>query len=102
LVNDGSRQEAKRGAGEIRGFFTEFLKGLVQDAFKFIIAFVVGTGAGAIVCWYYDIPLVFSLVGDFLVCDGNLYTGTASLTALVRVRRRPVVSALLTIQERSQ
>ena len=49
------------------GFFKSLLRGLVRDAFKLIIAFAVGTGAGAIVCWYYGIPLIFALVGGILV-----------------------------------
>ena len=50
-----------------RGFFASLFIGLARDLFKFVIAFVVGTGASAIVCWYYGIPLVFSLVGGFIV-----------------------------------
>jgi len=34
---------------------------------KFVIAFSVGTGAAAIVCWYYSIPLGFSILGGILV-----------------------------------
>ena len=34
---------------------------------KFLIAFSVGTGAAAIVCWYYSIPLGFSILGGILV-----------------------------------
>jgi hypothetical protein len=34
---------------------------------KFLSAFSVGTGATAIVCWYYRIPLGFSILGGILV-----------------------------------
>jgi hypothetical protein len=34
---------------------------------KFLSAFSVGTGATAIVCWYYSIPLGFSILGGILV-----------------------------------
>ena len=50
-----------------QGFFRTLLQGIVRDAIKFITAFVVGTGAGAIVCWYYGLPLALSLIGGFLV-----------------------------------
>ncbi len=50
-----------------RGFLIELFASLAQSAFQFFIAFLLGTGAGAIVCWYYDIPLVFSVVGGILV-----------------------------------
>ena len=64
---------------ESRGFFSSLLMGLVRDAVKLIIAFVVGTGAGAIVCWYYGIPLVFSLLGGILVLVLALAISTDSL-----------------------
>lgn len=50
-----------------QGFLRTLLQGIVRDAIKFITAFVVGTGAGAIVCWYYGFPLALSLIGGFLV-----------------------------------
>ena len=53
--------------GGVRGFFSSLLRGIVRDAVNFIIAFAVGTGAGAIACWYYGIPFVFSLLGSTLV-----------------------------------
>ena len=64
---------------EERGFFASLLMSLVRDLVKLIIAFVVGTGAGAIVCWYYSIPLVFSLVGGILVLGLALALTTDSL-----------------------
>lgn len=63
----------------VRGFFTSLLMSLVRDAVKFIIAFAVGTGAGAIACWYYGIPLVFSLLGGILVLGLALALSTDSL-----------------------
>ena len=65
--------------GGVRGFLSSFFLSLVRDAVKFIIAFAVGTGAGAIVCWYYGIPLVFSLLGGILVLGLALALSTDSL-----------------------
>ena len=49
----------------------ELLKDLLKIGLsailKFVIAFSVGTGAAAIVCWYYSIPLGFSILGGILV-----------------------------------
>lgn len=49
----------------------KFLKDLIKNGFdaivKFVIAFSVGTGAGAIVCWHYSIPMGFSVIGGILV-----------------------------------
>lgn len=50
-----------------RGFLASILIGLVRDFVKLIIAFAVGTGAGAVVCWYYGIPIGFSILGGILV-----------------------------------
>ena len=47
----------------IKAFFKSLLHGLMQ----FVLAFSVGTGASAIVCWYFNIPLAFSLIGGFIV-----------------------------------
>jgi hypothetical protein len=66
-VNDDHKTKVENGEGPSRGFLASLLIGLVQDAVKFVIAFAVGTGAGAIVCWYYGIPLVFSVLGGILV-----------------------------------
>lgn len=62
-----------------RGFLATLLVGLVRDALKLLIAFAVGTGAGAIVCWYYDIPMVFSLLGGILVLGFALAISSDSL-----------------------
>ena len=66
-MNDDQKTKVKYGEGQSRGFLATLFMGLVRDAVKFIIAFAVGTGASAIVCWYYGIPLVFSLLGGILV-----------------------------------
>lgn len=66
-VNDDRETKTELDEGRSRGFLATLLVGLVQDAVKLIIAFAIGTGAGAIVCWYYGIPLVFSLLGGILV-----------------------------------
>ena len=66
-MSDDPDLSQKAGSGGVRGFLTDFLMGLVRDAVKLVIAFAIGTGAGAIVCWYYSIPLVLSLLGGILV-----------------------------------
>lgn len=66
-MNDDHNANTKFHGSGVRGFFTSFVIGLVRDAVKLVIAFAVGTGAGAIVCWYYGIPLVFSIAGGIIV-----------------------------------
>ena len=51
----------------MRDFLVEIMKIGFNAIIKFVIAFAIGTGAGAIVCWYYSIPLVFSILGGILV-----------------------------------
>ena len=77
MNDDKAKSEFHEGG--VKGFFSSLLLGLVRDAVKFIIAFAVGTGAGALVCWYYGIPLVFSFVGGILVLGLALALATDSL-----------------------
>jgi hypothetical protein len=74
-------RETKPGVAEggVRGFFATLLQSLVRDIVKFITAFALGTGAGAIVCWYYGIPLAFSLIGGFIVLGFALAVMSDSL-----------------------
>ncbi len=48
-------------------FFKDLIKIGFDASVKFVVAFSVGTGAGAIVCWYYSIPMGFSVIGGILV-----------------------------------
>ena len=66
-MNENREKAAQTGGGWWRDFFVTLIKGLVRDATKFLVAFALGTGAGAIVCWYYGLPLALSLLGGFLV-----------------------------------
>lgn len=78
-MNDDHNAKTEFGESGVRGFFTSLLIGLVRDAVKLIVAFAVGTGAGAIVCWYYAIPLGFSIVGGILVLGLALAISTDSM-----------------------
>ena len=66
-MNDRNESTTEVHGGGVRGFLTSFLASLARDAFQLVVAFAVGTGAGAIACWYYGVPLVFSLLGGILV-----------------------------------
>lgn len=48
-------------------FLKDLMKIGVDAIIKFVIAFGVGTGAGAVVCWYCSIPMGFSVIGGILV-----------------------------------
>ncbi|MEN7342520.1 MAG: hypothetical protein AAAFM81_06225 [Pseudomonadota bacterium] len=61
------------------GFFTSLLKGLAKEFARLIIAFAVGTIAAGAACLYYNIPLVFSLVGGFVVMGVWLALSSDSL-----------------------
>ncbi|MCB1378898.1 MAG: hypothetical protein KDK89_11100 [Alphaproteobacteria bacterium] len=52
---------------------------LMRDVFKMIAAFAIGTGASAIACWYYDLPLVLSLLGGLIVLGVALVFVTSSI-----------------------
>ena len=78
-MNDDHQSKVRINDGSDRGFFATLLMSLVRDAVKLIIAFLVGTGGGAIVCWYYGVPLVFSVIGGILVLGLALALMTDSL-----------------------
>ncbi len=78
-MSDEGKADTKSGKMTVRGFLAELLTGLVRDAIKFIVAFAIGTGASAIACWYYGIPLAFSLIGGFIVLGLALALSTDSL-----------------------
>ncbi len=61
------------------GFLKELGSSLLGALVKFILAFAVGTGGGAIVCWYYGLPMVLSIVGGILVLGLALALSTDSL-----------------------
>ena len=79
MMNDDHTTKTATDSGNERGFFASLFMSLLRDAVKFVIAFAVGTGAGAIVCWYYGIPLVFALLGGILVLALALAFTTDSL-----------------------
>jgi hypothetical protein len=66
-MNDNNESQTETHGSGVRGFLTSFLARLARDAFQLVVAFAVGTGAGAIACWYYNVPLIFSLLGGILV-----------------------------------
>jgi len=48
-------------------FLKELLQIALRSILQIVIFFGVGTGGGALVCWYYSIPLGFSIIGGILV-----------------------------------
>ncbi len=48
-------------------FLSQILGSLAHGFMMLIFAFSIGTGASALVCWYYGLPLVLSLIGGFIV-----------------------------------
>lgn len=73
--NEPTTAVDSRGA---RSFLTSFFASLARDLFQLLVAFAVGTGAGAIACWYFGVPLIFSLLGGILVLGFALALTTDS------------------------
>ena len=65
-MNEKNESTGVHGVGS-RGFLTSLLASLAHGALQLVLSFAVGTGAAAIVCWYYGIPLAFSIIGGILV-----------------------------------
>lgn len=63
-----TNKPAKNSNGnEMKKVLTSFFAGLARELVKLVAAFAVGTGGAAIVCWYYGVPLGFSILGGILV-----------------------------------
>lgn len=78
-MNDDHKSKTEFHEGGIKGFFSTLFLGIARDLVKLIVAFAVGTGAGAIVCWYYGVPLGLSILGGILVLALALALTTDSL-----------------------
>ncbi|QDZ01384.1 hypothetical protein FQ775_13915 [Nitratireductor mangrovi] len=63
---EDDRQDRPDGAPE-QGFWTTLLQGLIRDTVGLWLTFLIGTGAGAVICLYFGAPLIFSLLGGVLV-----------------------------------
>ncbi|WP_284177283.1 hypothetical protein [Rhabdaerophilum sp. SD176] len=48
-------------------FFSKLIRGIVQELVKVAAAFGLGTAAGAAICLYYGVPLIFSLLGGIVL-----------------------------------
>ena len=66
-MTENQNQSPESGKSAPGGFFSTLLSGLARDLVKLVVAFLLGTGAGAIVCLYYGIPMGFSILGGILV-----------------------------------
>lgn len=78
-MNDEPKPKTSADGKQPTGVVASFFLSLARDLFKYVIAFAVGTGAGAIVCWYYGLPMFLSLLGGILVLALALAITTDSL-----------------------
>ena len=62
-----------------KGFFSSIFKSILRDLMWLISAFLIGTVAVGIVCLYYGVPLVFSIVGGLIVLGVALALKTDSI-----------------------
>lgn len=50
-----------------QGFLTSLIQGAIRDTIGMWVSVLIGTAVAAVICLYYGIPLIFSLVGGVLV-----------------------------------
>jgi hypothetical protein len=55
------------GKENMLDFLKDVLKIALDAIIKLVAFFAVGTGGAAVVCWYYGMPLGFSILGGILV-----------------------------------
>ena len=64
---DNDDRPGKPGDGNRQGFLTTLLQGMIRDTLGMWIVVLFGVSVGAVICHYYGVPLVFSLLGGVLV-----------------------------------
>ena len=57
----------KPSGSNSQGFLTSLIQGAIRDTIGMWISVLIGTAVAAVICLYYGIPLIFSLVGGLLV-----------------------------------
>ena len=62
-----NRTATMLGKENMLDFLKDILKIALGTIIKLVAFFAVGTGGAAVVFWYYDIPLGFSILGGILV-----------------------------------
>lgn len=80
-MDKDDRTQVRTGASGsgIRGFLVSFLTAVARDFLQLLMAFALGTGGAAVVCWYYGVPLLFSILGGILVLGLAVALKTGSL-----------------------
>ncbi len=62
-----------------RGVLARFFLSVARDLVQLFLAFAIGVGGAAVVCWYYQLPLVLSLAGGIAVLGLALAVKSDSL-----------------------
>ncbi len=65
MPNDDRPDKPDRPAR--KGFLATLLEWLIRDTITLWMTVLIGTVVGAVICLYYGIPLIFSLLGGVLV-----------------------------------
>ncbi len=67
MVDNNQKPRTSSKSGFLQELANAVGKSLLRAAAILLIAFVIGTGAAAIACLYYGLPLWLSLIGGFVV-----------------------------------
>lgn len=78
-MHENNNSGFKQGAAGVAGMFGGFAKSLAHGLMMMLFAFAIGTGAAALACWYYELPLVLSLGGGLIVLGLAVALQTDSL-----------------------
>lgn len=66
-MNKKNEPTTRKYGNGVGGFLAQFFASLAHGFFQLLLAFAIGTGGAALVCWYYGLPLALSLLGGILV-----------------------------------
>lgn len=64
--NGQAEEAATQSKLTVRGFFSRLARDLLRDLVFILVVFLLATGACALVCLYYELPLALSLIGGIL------------------------------------
>lgn len=67
MADDNQKPRASSKSGFLQELASAIGKSLLRAAAILLIAFAIGTGAAALACLYYGLPLWLSLIGGFVV-----------------------------------
>jgi hypothetical protein len=66
-LSNEDESKSENSGSVIRDLLVALVEIVVREIVKLVTAFAFGTAAGAVFCWYFDLPLVYALGAGFVM-----------------------------------